>query len=549
MVRSFTMRAVAQLESRIGGHVAGILERGLEPLVERTVVRSTSDDPGAERTNRVLSLDFAKEIAADLPLLALADVLGVPAQDRLLMFDWSNRVIGFQDPDYATSASFDPASGSAIAREAWALRPTPDESGRMPDPRTRAGMPDLYAYAHLLATAKRAEPGDDVMSNWLAGGLGEDDPVSVEEFENMFWLFAVAGNETLRNGLPGGMIALLDHPDAQRELRDNPALLDSAVEEMLRWWTPVMVFRRTATRDSVIGATRIAAGDKVVVSFLAANRDPREFEDPAAFRIDRFVDGGSGRHLVFGHGPHLCLGAHLARLQMRTLFSALLAKTTWIEPAGDPVFLRSSFQRGVKRLPVRPALRGHKHRRSAQHPSYECVQMQMQPGDLVLHRQRLDRLHPGGPQPTARVQRARQVCAEVRTHRVARAPGRSGARRDPSRPRRTTSGRSRRSSTCWTGPRRRGQSRDAARCRPVRRRRSRPGTPPVASPDRSSRGNPGDPRGSRRGLGGSGSRDASPFVQLTKQARISVEVKGCMAGRAYPARRRPAGRTTTFVPS
>ncbi|MEI2715337.1 MAG: cytochrome P450 [Nocardioides sp.] len=353
MVRSFTMRAVAQLESRIGGHVAGILERGLEPLVERTVVRSTSDDPGAERTNRVLSLDFAKEIAADLPLLAMADVLGVPAQDRLLMFDWSNRVIGFQDPDYATSASFDPASGSAIAREAWALRPTPDESGRMPDPRTRAGMPDLYAYAHLLATAKRAEPGDDVMSNWLAGGLGEDDPVSVEEFENMFWLFAVAGNETLRNGLPGGMIALLDHPDAQRELRDNPALLDSAVEEMLRWWTPVMVFRRTATRDSVIGATRIAAGDKVVVSFLAANRDPREFEDPAAFRIDRFVDGGSGRHLVFGHGPHLCLGAHLARLQMRTLFSALLAKTTWIEPAGDPVFLRSSFQRGVKRLPVR----------------------------------------------------------------------------------------------------------------------------------------------------------------------------------------------------
>lgn len=335
MVRSFTMRAVARLEEQVDGHVAAILDRSLPTVGE---------------------VDFAKEVAADLPLLTLADVLGVPAEDRVLMFDWSNRVIGFQDPDYATSAAFDPATGTALAREAHALRPVPDAEGQLPDPRTRDGMPDLYAYAHLLAEHKRAHPGDDVMSTWLAGGLGQglgqEDPVSVEEFENMFWLFAVAGNETLRNGLPGGMHALLAHPDAQRRLRAIPSLLAPAVEEMLRWWTPVMVFRRTATAPATIGETEISAGDKVVVSFLAANRDPRAFEQPEEFRIDRFADGGFGRHLVFGHGPHLCLGAHLARVQMKAMFAAVLGRTTWLDPAGDPALLRSSFQRGVKRLPM-----------------------------------------------------------------------------------------------------------------------------------------------------------------------------------------------------
>ncbi|WP_109507451.1 cytochrome P450 [Nocardioides speluncae] len=330
--RSFTMRAVARLEEQIAGHVADILDRALTT-------------PGE-------TVDFARDVAADLPLLALADVLGVPAQDRMLLYDWSNRVIGFQDPDYATSAAFDPATGTDLAREALAQRPTPDADGRMPDPRTRDGMLDLYAYAHLLARHQRDRPdaaGDSVMSTLLAEQAGGEAAISVEEFENMFWLFAVAGNETLRNGLPGGMHALLTHPDAQRRLRAEPGLLDSAVEEMLRWWTPVMIFRRTATRDCHIGDQPVAAGDKVVVSFLAANRDPRVFQDPASFDITR----GSREHLTFGHGPHLCLGAHLARVQMRTLFGELLRRTTWLEPAGPPALLRSSFQRGIKRLPIR----------------------------------------------------------------------------------------------------------------------------------------------------------------------------------------------------
>lgn len=323
--RSFSARAVTRLEEQIAGHVSAIVDRALT-------------GPGQE-------LDFAKDVAADLPLLTLADVLGVPPQDRMLLFDWSNRVIGFQDPDYATSAAFDPAAGTDLAREALAVRPEPDAEGRMPDPRSREGMPDLYRYAHLLGERKQQDPGDDVMSIML----GQADAISVEEFENMFWLFAVAGNETLRNGLPGGMHALLTHPDTQRLLRAEPDRIPAAVEEMLRWWTPVMVFRRTATRDTVVGDQPVAAGDKVVVSFLSANRDPRVFERPEDFDVTREARD----HLVFGHGPHFCLGAHLARVQMRTMFTGLLARTSWLEPAGAPALLRSSFQRGIKRLPIR----------------------------------------------------------------------------------------------------------------------------------------------------------------------------------------------------
>jgi cytochrome P450 len=327
LTRSFTPRAVSQLEDSIRGHARAICDRVLV-------------GPGGE-------CDFAKDVAADLPLLTLADVLGVPEQDRWLLFDWSNRVIGYQDPDYASSAEFDPAAGTSMAAEALALRPVPDSAGRMPDPRTREGMPDLYAYAHLLAEEKRRRPGNDVMSILLTQADGEGQ-VSVAEFENMFWLFAVAGNETLRNGLPGACIALLEHPDAQQALRADPVLLPTAVEEMLRWWTPVMTFRRTATSECELGARRIHVGDKVVVSFTSANRDEAVFADPDGFDIRRHPNP----HLVFGHGPHFCLGAHLARTQMRALFDEVLARTSSLACAGRPSYLRSNFQRGVKRLPV-----------------------------------------------------------------------------------------------------------------------------------------------------------------------------------------------------
>ena len=283
-----------------------------------------------------------------MPLVTLADVLGMPEQDRYLLFDWSNRVIGYQDPDYASSADFDSAGGTPLARQALALRPRPDSRGRLPDPRTRDGLPDLYAYAHLLADEKRRQPGDDIMSILLAQVDDDGGQVSVEEFENMFWLFAVAGNETLRNGLPGACIALLEHPEAQQELRADLALMPGAVNEMLRWWTPVMTFRRTATADCDLGGQRIRAGDKVVVSFASANRDEAVFADAGRFDIRRHPNP----HLVFGHGPHFCLGAHLARTQMDALLREVLARTSTLRYAGQPSYLRSNFQRGVKQLPI-----------------------------------------------------------------------------------------------------------------------------------------------------------------------------------------------------
>ncbi len=334
LAKSFTPRAISRLESQIEGHAHDIVDRMLAGPPE---------------------CDFAKDVAADLPLLALADILGVPAQDRWLMFDWSNRVIGWQDPDYASSASFSGEGGTELAAAAVALRPAPGPGGRMPDPRSRAGMPDLYSYAAHLGERKRAVPGDDVMSILMAqrddaaASGGGDGHVTIEEFENLFWLFAVAGNETLRNGIPGGMIALLQHPEAQRALRADPSLLPGAIEEMLRWWTPVMLFRRTATIATEVAGQSVRAGDKVVVSFAAANRDEAVFADPDTFDIGR----DARAHLSFGHGPHFCLGSHLARVQMRALFAEVLSRTTWIEAVGDPAYLRSNFQRGVKRLPIR----------------------------------------------------------------------------------------------------------------------------------------------------------------------------------------------------
>ncbi|HEX5597995.1 MAG TPA: cytochrome P450 [Micromonosporaceae bacterium] len=327
LTKAFTPRAVAALQD-------GIAARA------RQLVAAVPDDG---------VVDFVK-LAADLPLWTLADVLGVPESDRYLLFDWANRVIGYQDPEYSTSDIASTVEATTpMAQAALRVRPQPGADGRMPDPRTREGIPDLYAYAHELAAYKRRNPGDDVMSILLQQVDDADGRVSVEEFENLFWLFAVAGNETLRNGIPGGMAALLAHPDQWKRLDDDRVLLDSAAEEMLRWWTPVLHFRRTATADTRLGDVEVKAGDKVVVYFASANRDPRVFADPDGFDVGRSPND----HLAFGHGPHFCLGAALGRYQMRAMFEAVLERFSAVEPAGEPVRLRSNFQNGLKRLPVR----------------------------------------------------------------------------------------------------------------------------------------------------------------------------------------------------
>ena len=326
LAKAFTPRAVAAIAE-------GITARA-EHLVDAVAGRSRCD--------------LVADVVADLPVAVLAQILGVPDQDRGLLYDWSNRVIGYQDGDYAASATFDPASGSELARLALAHRPEPGPDGTMPNPRTRAGLADLYAYANALADHRRAEPGDDVMSLLLQASH-DGTTVTNTEFETLFFLFAVAGNETLRNGIPGGMLTLIEHPEQYDRLLADPSLLPGAVEELLRYWPPVIHFRRTATTATELAGVPIAAGDKVVVHHVAANRDPAVFDDPHRLDITRDASG----HLSFGFGPHFCLGAHLARLQMRAMIGEILGRLGRLELDGDPVRLRSNFQQGLKSLPVR----------------------------------------------------------------------------------------------------------------------------------------------------------------------------------------------------
>ena len=309
--------------------------------------------------------DFV-EVAADLPVWTLARIMGVPDEDRRLLYDWANRVIGYQDADYAGLSTADAAALSPLGRAALAERPAsmtrPD--GRPLNPRSRVGLADMYAYAHGLAKAtadatdaadaaavvtSAEDPENDatpagIVPRLLAEGLTDD------EFENMFFLFAVAGNETLRNGIPGALLTLLQHPDQLDALRRDPeALLDTAVDELLRYWPPVMQFRRTATCDVTLGGREIRAGDKVVVYHASANRDETVFSDPDRLDLTRTPND----HVSFGFGPHYCLGAHLARTQMRAMLGQVLTRMPDLRPDGEPIRLTSNFQNGLKHLPVR----------------------------------------------------------------------------------------------------------------------------------------------------------------------------------------------------
>jgi cytochrome P450 len=316
---AFTPRASRELEAVIGARarelVAAVAGRG--------------------------EADFA-ELAADLPVWTLAHVMGVPEQDRRLLYDWSSRVIGYQDTEYAALDTAVAQDLSPMARAALTHRPAtltrPDADPV--NPRSRQALADMFAYAHALAD--RPRPGS-VMAHMRDGGLTR------EEFENMFFLFAVAGNETLRNGIPGGLLALLRHPDQFALLRVRPELTAPAVEEMLRYWPPVLSFRRTAARDTELAGQRVRRGDKVVVYHASANRDGTVFADPDRFDITRAPND----HVSFGSGPHVCLGAHLARTQMRAVLRQVTARLPGLELAGEPERLTSNFQNGLKHLPVR----------------------------------------------------------------------------------------------------------------------------------------------------------------------------------------------------
>ena len=270
------------------------------------------------------SFDFVTEVAAELPLVAIAEILGVPLEDRHKLFDWTNRLVGNTDPEYG--------EGSREEREADALE---------------AAM-EIYAYATSLSEQRRTEPRDDIVTKLITEVDGE--ALGQHDFELFVLLLSVAGNETTRNAIAHGLLALMDHPDQMALLREDvPGRIDTAVEEILRWATPVIYFRRTAMRDVTIRGVDIAEGDAVAMYYISANRDEDVFDDPFTFDITR----DPNEHISFGGGgAHFCLGANLARLELKIMFEELLARTSDISLAGDVQRLRSNFINGIKHIPV-----------------------------------------------------------------------------------------------------------------------------------------------------------------------------------------------------
>jgi len=263
--------------------------------------------------------DFVIDISAELPLQAIAELMGVPAEDRHKLFEWSNRMIGIDDPEFEGDRE---SSGAAAA--------------------------ELYMYANSLAAEKRQQLTDDILSKLLGAEI-DGDELTETEFDMFFMLLAVAGNETTRNATSHGMRALLDNPDQFDKLKANPELLPSAIEEILRWATPVLHFRRTAMEDYELGGKQIKKGDKVVIWHISANRDETVFEDPFRFDIERTPND----HIAFGGGgAHFCLGANLARMELNLIFNEILRRVPDMTSAGETEYLRSNFIGGIKHMPV-----------------------------------------------------------------------------------------------------------------------------------------------------------------------------------------------------
>ena len=272
------------------------------------------------------TVDVVGAVTDDYALLNLADLLGVPKADRGLLLHWTQRVIGYQDPDEAGP-------------------PALDAAGKPVNPRSPAMLGDMFAYARQLAAHKRRFPADDVLTT-----LAHDPELADAELEMFFFLLTVAGNDTVRSAAPGGLLELAGHPESYELLRAGKVELASSVDELLRRHPPVLTFRRTAAQDTELGGRRIRAGDKVVVFHASANRDERVFADPDGLDLARTPNP----HVSFGDGPHVCLGAHFARLQLRVLYGeALRVLPTAPRIAGPPGRLVSNFINGIKSLPLK----------------------------------------------------------------------------------------------------------------------------------------------------------------------------------------------------
>jgi cholest-4-en-3-one 26-monooxygenase len=266
--------------------------------------------------------DFVSDIAAELPLQAIAELVGVPEEDRRKIFEWGNRMLNVDDPEYGGDMG-DGMSASA----------------------------EMLAYADDLRRQRAVAPRDDIISV-LTGVTDGEDGLTDFEVATFFLLLVVAGNETTRNATAHGMRALIEHPGELEKLRQDPSVtrITRAVEEILRWASPILYFRRTATRDVEMRGKTIRAGDRVVLWFASANRDAEVFPDPFRFDVDRWPND----HVSFGGGgAHFCLGASLARMELRLIFTELVTRMPEIEFDGPVEMLRSNFVGSIKHMPVR----------------------------------------------------------------------------------------------------------------------------------------------------------------------------------------------------
>ena len=289
-------------------------------------------DDALAASGTVGQLDAVHAVARELPIRMLTGLLGVPDDDAPQLFHWADQIIYNADPDYS------PAVSDRTDTDPYRLLP-------FRSPVTLK----VFEYVQRLSVARRGTESGDVLSV-LTNAVVDGEPLSEREQGTFFLLLLIAGNETTRHALAQGLLVLAQHPDALVQLRADPALLDSATEEVLRWTCPQLHFRRTATVDTELGGVPIAAGDKVVTWYTAANFDPVVFDEPHRFDIAR----SPNRHVTFGGGgPHLCIGQWMARLEVRTFLAALAQRVDRIELVGEPKRVRSNFINGLKELPVR----------------------------------------------------------------------------------------------------------------------------------------------------------------------------------------------------
>lgn len=296
--RGFTPRQIGALEPHVRDIVVGLLDRASE----------------------LGSFDLVHDLAVELPLQVIAEMVGVPHEERHQVFAWTERMMSNDDDDQA-----------AMQADA------------------QVAIGEMFAYADRLIATRVGGEGRDLLSVLLRADV-DGEALTQFEVDVFFMLLMNAGSETTRNLITGGTLALFEHPDQRARLAADPGLLPSAIEEMLRWVTPVMHFRRTAQEDLELGGQSIAAGDKVVMWYTSANRDEAQFPGADTFDIAR----APNEHVSFGAGgPHFCLGASLARLEARILFEEMLTRLPTLEQAGEPVRLKSNFINGIKSLPVR----------------------------------------------------------------------------------------------------------------------------------------------------------------------------------------------------